>query len=170
MCRFVVLFHVGRLHAQCWKSFIVWPFVGRIRREAVSVTSREAWGTNHFGSWLRNLLLAKADSQHSMRPKGEKVNGKPAHHAQQAQPPWTHGGRQCPSSVIEAIHGHTICRHRTHMLPLGWCSTVVLFHIALWRQVRAATEPLDECIMMLLRADLPMVGNRSSVSQMARFG
>ena len=40
--------------------------------------------------------------------------------------PWTHGGRQCPVNVQETIHSHVICRHRTHRLPIGWCSTVVV--------------------------------------------
>ena len=33
---YAVCFQVGRLYAQCWKCFNVWPYLGRIRRVAAS--------------------------------------------------------------------------------------------------------------------------------------
>ena len=47
---------------------------------------------------------------------------------------------------------------RQHWYSSSWAN---VFHIALWRQLRAATGPLDKSIMMHLRTGLPVVGSRS---------
>ena len=96
---YVVGFQVGRLYAQCWKCFNVWPFLGRMRREAVSRMNREAW------EWRCIITRPSKASPWWMDPSSYRCLKTPEIHIA-----WVLANLRQRQHCVDCRLGHHMCR------------------------------------------------------------